>query len=268
MGIIPANTKLAPKPDDIKDWEDLTDKEKKLFIIQMETFAGFMEHTDNEIGRLVSTLEEINEFDNTLFIYIMGDNGSSSEGGMNGTFNEMISMNGVFGEETIDNMLEREDTWGGPESFPHMAAGWAVATDVPFKWVKRIAADFGGSRNGMVMSWPNGIKAKGEMRSQWHHVNDIAATILEAAKIPEPTMINGVEQIPYAGVSMLYTVDNKDAAERHNTQYFEIMGNRAIYHRAGWQELYIPNLGKGHLCKPCKRKIPCGTFTTLRKILV
>jgi len=233
MGIIPANTKLAPKPDDIKDWEDLTDKEKKLFILQMETFAGFMEHTDNEIGRLVNTLEEIDEFDNTLFIYIMGDNGSSSEGGMNGTFNEMISMNGVFGEETIDNMLEREDTWGGPESFPHMAAGWAVATDVPFKWVKRIAADFGGSRNGMVMRWPNGIKAKGEIRSQWHHVNDIAATILEAAKIPEPTMINGVEQIPYAGVSMLYSVDDKDAADRHNTQYFEIMGNRAIYHE-GW----------------------------------
>ncbi len=233
MGIIPANTKMAAKPDDIKDWEDLTDKEKKLFIIQMETFAGFTEHTDNEIGRLVSTLEEIDEFDNTLFIYIMGDNGSSPEGGMNGTFNEMISLNGIFGAETIDNMLEKEDIWGGPESFPHMAAGWAVATDVPFKWTKRIASDFGGTRNGMVINWPNGIKAKGEIRTQWHHVNDIAATILDAAHIPEPTMINGVTQVPYAGVSMLYALDDKDAAERHTKQYFEVLGNRAIYHE-GW----------------------------------
>jgi len=233
LGIIPANTKLTPKLDDIKDWDQLTPQEKQLFTLQMETFAGFAEHTDNEVGRLVDALEEIDELDNTLFIYIMGDNGSSPEGGMNGTYNEMLSLNGIFGVETIDNMLEKKDNWGGPESFPHMALGWAIATDVPFAWTKRVASDFGGTRNGMVMHWPNGFKARGEIRSQWHHVNDIAATVLEAAKLPAAKIINGVEQKPFDGVSMLYAADNQDAAERHTTQYFEILGNRAIYNE-GW----------------------------------
>ena len=233
MGIIPENTKLAPMPSDIKDWESLSDNEKKLFAIQIETFAGFMEHTDNEVGRMVDAIEEVGVLDNTLFIYVMGDNGSSAEGGLEGTYNELIHLNGIFNEETIDNMLSKKDEWGGPNSFPHMSAAWAVATDAPFKWTKQMAADFGGTRNAMVMHWPKGISAKGEIRSQFHHVNDVASTILEATMLPEPKIINGVEQIPMDGVSMLYAAKDKDAEDRHKVQYFEMFGNRAIYND-GW----------------------------------
>ena len=233
MGIIPQNTKLAPMPSDIKDWDSLDANEKKLFALQMETFAGFMDHTDNEVGRLVDAIEEVGALDNTLFIYVMGDNGSSAEGGLEGTFNELIHLNGIFTEETIESMLERADDWGGPNSFPHMAAAWAVATDAPFKWTKQMAADFGGTRNAMVMHWPKGISAKGEIRNQFHHVNDVAPTILEATNLPEPKMINGVKQIPMDGVSMLYAAKDKDAEDRHTVQYFEMFGNRAIYHD-GW----------------------------------
>jgi arylsulfatase len=233
MGVIPQNATLAPMPEDIKDWETLPEDEKKLFALQMETFAAFASHTDHEVGRMVDAIEEIGELDNTLFVYIMGDNGSSAEGGLEGTFNELIHLNGIFDEETIEGMLAKEDDWGGPNSFPHMAAAWAVATDVPFKWTKQMAADFGGTRNGMVMHWPNGIKGKGEIRSQFHHVNDVAPTILEAAKLPAPKSINGVEQIPMDGVSMLFSAANPDGEERHTTQYFEMFGNRAIYND-GW----------------------------------
>ena len=233
MGIIPENATLAPMPEEIKEWEALSDNERKLFALQMETFAGFAEHTDVEVGRLVDAIDDIGELDNTLFIYIMGDNGSSAEGGLQGTFNELLSLNGIFGAETIESMLARADDWGGPDSFPHMSCGWSVATDAPFKWTKQVAADFGGTRNGMVMHWPNGFQAKGEIRSQWHHVNDIAATVLEATKLPRSKSINGVKQKPLDGVSMLYATKDSDAAERHKTQYFEMFGNRAIYHD-GW----------------------------------
>jgi arylsulfatase len=233
MGVIPQNAQLAPMPEDIKDWETLSPDEKKLFALQMETFAGFSSHTDNEVGRMVDAIEEIGELDNTLFIYIMGDNGSSGEGGLEGTYNELVHLNGIFDEETIESMLERADDWGGPNSFPHMSAAWAVATDAPFTWTKQMAADFGGTRNGMVMHWPNGFDAIGEIRSQFHHVNDIAPTILEATKLPAPKMINGVEQIPMDGVSMLYAVADAEAEDRHTTQYFEMFGNRAIYND-GW----------------------------------
>ncbi len=233
MGIVPKNTKLAPKPDDIKDWDQLTEKERKLFAIQMQAFAGQMGHTDHEVGRLVDAIDEIGQLENTLFIYIMGDNGSSAEGGLIGTYNELIKLNGLADVETIDSMLAREDEWGGPNSFPHMSCGWSVATDVPFRWTKQVAGDYGGTRNGMVMHWPKGFKSKGEIRTQWHHVNDVAATILEAAKLPEPEMINGVKQRPMDGVSMLYAADDPQAKDRHTTQYFEMFGNRAIYHE-GW----------------------------------
>lgn len=238
MGVIPQNAKLAPMPEDIKQWDSLSDDEKRLFALQMETFAGFTEHTDNEVGRMVDAIEEIGELDNTLFIYIVGDNGSSAEGGLEGTYNELVHLNGIFDEETIQSMLARADDWGGPNSFPHMSAAWAVATDVPFTWTKQMAADFGGTRNGMVMHWPNGIKAKGEIRSQFHHVNDVAPTILEATHLPEPKMINGVQQIPMDGVSMLYATNDAEAKDRHNTQYFEMFGNRAIYHD-GWMARVI-----------------------------
>ena len=233
LGVIPENTKLAPKPEDIPDWDKLTENEKKLFALQMEAFAGFTGHTDYEVGRLVEAIDEMGVLDNTLFIYIMGDNGSSAEGGLTGTYNELIHLNGIFDAETTESMLARADEWGGPESFPHMSAAWAVATDVPFTWTKQMAADYGGTRNGMVMHWPNGISSKGEVRTQWHHVNDVSPTILEAAKLPEPKMINGVEQRPIDGVSMLYATDNPEAEGHHTTQYFEMFGNRAIYHE-GW----------------------------------
>ena len=233
MGIVPENTQLAEKPDEIKDWDDLTEQENKLFQVQMETFAGFMEHTDVEIGRLVDAIDSIGELDNTLFVYIMGDNGSSAEGGLIGTFNELLSLNGIFGVETVDSMLAIADDWGGPDSFPHMAAGWTVATDTPFKWTKQVAGDYGGTRNGMVMHWPNGFKSRGEVRSQWSHVNDIGPTVLEAARLPLPDTINGIPQLPMDGVSLLYATDDADAEDRHTTQYFEMFGNRAIYHK-GW----------------------------------
>jgi len=233
MGVIPEDAQLAPMPSDIKDWEGLSADEKRLFALQMETFAGFAEHTDVEVGRLVDAIDEVGELENTLLIYIMGDNGSSAEGGLEGTYNELVHLNGIFDEETVESMLEHADDWGGPNSFPHMSAAWAVATDAPFKWTKQMAADFGGTRNGMVMHWPNGFESKGEIRQQWHHVNDVASTVLEAASLPAPISINGVEQIPMDGVSMLYVTDNPQAKDRHRTQYFEMFGNRAIYHD-GW----------------------------------
>jgi arylsulfatase len=251
MGVIPQTAQLAPMPEDIKAWESLNENEKMLFALQMETFAGFTEHTDVEVGRLVDAIDEIGALDNTLFIYIMGDNGSSAEGGLEGTYNELVHLNGIFDEETVEGMLKHADDWGGPNSFPHMSAAWAVATDVPFKWTKQMAADFGGTRNGMVMHWPAGIEAKGEIRSQWHHVNDVASTVLEATGIPEAKMINGVKQIPMDGVSMLYAAKDKSAPDRHTVQYFEMFGNRAIYsngwlarvvHRVPWQNAPLHTL--------------------------
>jgi arylsulfatase A-like enzyme len=233
LGIIPENARLAPMPEDAVEWESLSADEKALFALQMETFAGFAGHTDNEVGRLVSAIEEVGALDNTLFIYVVGDNGSSAEGGLEGTYNELVHLNGIFDAETVESMLARADDWGGPNSFPHMSAAWAVATDAPFKWTKQMAADFGGTRNGMVMHWPDGIDAKGEIRSQWHHVNDVAATVLEATNLPPSREINGVAQKPLDGVSMLYAARDQNAADRHTTQYFEMFGNRAIYND-GW----------------------------------
>jgi arylsulfatase len=202
-----------------------------LFTRQVEVFAGFAEQTDHEIGRLVKAIGDLGKLDNTLFIYIAGDNGASAEGGMNGMFNEMTYFNLV--PETVEDQLKHLDQWGSPETYPHMAAGWAVAFDTPFMWTKQVASNFGGTRNGMVVHWPKGIKARNEIRSQFHHVIDIAPTVLEAAHLPEPKVVNGVKQTPIEGVSLAYTFDDATAKDRHLTQYFEIFGNRAIYHD-GW----------------------------------
>jgi len=231
LGVVPRGTTLDGKPEAIKDWDSLSPDEKRLFTRQAEFFAGFTEHTDLQIGRLVDMLRVMGELDNTLFIYIAGDNGTSAEGGMNGMFNEMTYFNGI--EETVEDMLARIDEWGGPNTFPHMAAGWAVAFDSPFMWTKQVASNFGGTRNGMVIHWPAGIKARNEVRTQFHHVIDVAPTVLETANLPEPTMVNGVKQTPIEGVSMAYSFDDPQAEDRHKTQYFEIIGNRAIYHD-GW----------------------------------
>ncbi|MGH8767509.1 MAG: arylsulfatase, partial [Burkholderiales bacterium] len=231
LGVVPAGTKLAPKPDAIKDWAKLTADEKKLFARQMEVFAGFGEYTDNEIGRLIQAIDATGQLDNTLVFYIVGDNGASAEGGMNGLFNEYTYFNGVH--ETVPDILKHYDELGGPTTYPHYAAGWAVAGDTPFTWTKQVASSYGGTRNGMVIHWPKGIAAKGQLRSQWHHVIDIAPTILEAAGLPEPKSVNGTPQTPIEGMSLAYTFADPKAASRHTTQYFEIFGNRAIYHD-GW----------------------------------
>jgi len=242
LGVVPAETKLAPKPAAIKDWAALTPDEKKLFARQMEVFAGFGEYTDTEIGRLIQAIEATGQLDNTLIFYIVGDNGASAEGGMVGLYNEMTYFNGV--NETVQDILKHYDELGGPTTYPHYAAGWAVAGDTPFTWTKQVASSYGGTRNGMVIHWPKGITAKGELRSQWHHVIDIAPTILEAAGLPEPKSVNGTPQTPIEGVSLAYTFADPKAPSRHTTQYFEIFGNRAIYdngwlagtvHRAAWE---------------------------------
>ena len=249
MGMIPANTKLPPKPKDIKDWDALTADEQRLFIRQAEVFGGFLEQTDHEVGRLIATIEKIGEMDNTLIFYIAGDNGTSAEGGFVGMYNEMTYFNNVT--EKVEDLLPLIDKWGGPETFPHMAAGWAVAFDSPFTWTKQVASDFGGTRNGMIVHWPDGIKEKGGMRSQFGHVIDIAPTILEAAGLPEPKSVNGTPQTPIEGTSLLYSFNDADAKERHTTQYFEMFGNRAVYHdgwfartihRAPWQAVDMPPL--------------------------
>ena len=242
LGVVPAGTKLAPKPAAIKDWAALTPDEKKLFARQMEVFAGFGEQADTEIGRLVQAIEATGQLDKTLIFYIVGDNGASAEGGMVGLFNENTYFNGV--NETVQDVLKHYDELGGPTTYSHYAAGWAVAGDTPFTWTKQVASSYGGTRNGMVIHWPAGISAKGELRSQWHHVIDIAPTILEAAGLPEPKSVNGTPQTPIEGVSLAYTFADSKAPSRHTTQYFEIFGNRAIYqdgwlagtvHRAAWE---------------------------------
>jgi arylsulfatase A-like enzyme len=231
LGVVPPGTKLAPKPEAIKDWDKLTPDEKKLFARQMEVYAGFGEYADTEIGRLIQAIEETGQLDNTLVFYIVGDNGTSAEGGMTGLFNEYTVFNGV--PEAVENQLKHIDEWGAPSTYPHMAAGWAIAGDTPFSWTKQVASDFGGTRNGLVVHWPKRIKAKGDLRTQFHHVIDIAPTVLEAAGLPEPKSVNGTVQTPIEGVSMLYTFDDAKAKGRHTTQYFEMMGNRGIY-ADGW----------------------------------
>lgn len=230
-GVAPAGTKLAPKPAAIPDWDTLSADEQRLFIRQFEVFAAFLEMTDYEIGRLLQAVAETGQLDNTLVLLVYGDNGTSAEGGRSGMFNEMTYFNGV--QEKVEDMLKHYEQWGGPETYPHMAAGWAVALDTPYTWTKQVASDHGGTKVGMAVHWPKGIRSKGELRTQFTHVIDVAPTILEAAGLPEPKVVNGVAQRPMDGVSMVYSFDAADAKERHATQYFEMFGNRAIY-QDGW----------------------------------
>jgi arylsulfatase len=231
MGVVPAGTKLAPKPEAIPEWESLSADQKRLYTKQAEVFAAFVDMADYEIGRLIGAVDEIGQTENTMVIFVYGDNGTSAEGGANGMFSEMTYFNGV--KETVPDMLKKIDKWGGPETYPHMAAGWAVMFDTPFKWTKQMGSDHGGTKVGMTIRWPKGIKAKGELRPQFSHVIDVAPTILEAARIPEPKTVNGIVQRPMDGISMAYTFEDANAKERHTTQYFEMFGNRAIYHE-GW----------------------------------
>jgi len=230
-GVVPEGTTLAPKPEAIPEWDELSGDEKRLFTRQAEVFAAYIEMTDHEIGRVIQAVEETGELDNTLIFLVYGDNGTSAEGGRNGMFSEMTYFNGV--QEQVKDMLEHLDEWGGPTTYPHMAAGWAVAFDTPYEWTKQVASDYGGTKVGIAIHWPKGIQAKGELRTQFHHVIDVAPTILEAAGLPEPKEVDGTPQRPMNGVSMVYTFDDADAKDRHVTQYFEMFGNRAMYHD-GW----------------------------------
>jgi arylsulfatase A-like enzyme len=233
LGVVPKGTKLTPRPEQIPAWDGFSPEEQRLLALQAENFADYLEHCDHEIGRLVQSLEELGEFDNTLFIYILGDNGSSAEGGLQGTFNEGITMQGLA--PSLAECREFEHEWGLPGTWPHFAVAWAWAGDTPFQWTKQVASHFGGTRNGMIVSWPSWIADKGARRFQFHHVIDIVPTLLEVVGIEEPTMVNGVPQKPIEGVSLAYTFDraNAEAKSAHTTQYFEMLGNRALY-QDGW----------------------------------
>jgi arylsulfatase A-like enzyme len=233
LGVIPPDCQLTQRHKEIPSWDEMPAALKPVLIRQMEIYAGFLEYADSHVGRLVDALKKLNLLDDTLIYYIIGDNGASAEGTLHGTYNEMINFNGASALETPEFLMARLDKLGGPESYNHYAVGWAHALDTPYQWTKQVASHWGGTRNGTIVHWPAGIKGEGEIRTQFHHLIDVAPTILEAAGIPEPTFVNGVQQKPIEGVSMLYSFNDAKAAERHETQYFEMFGNRGIYHK-GW----------------------------------
>jgi arylsulfatase A-like enzyme len=229
LGVIPADAELTPRPEQIPAWDDMPEELRPVLSRQMEVYAGFLEHTDFQVGRLIDLLEQAEILDDTLIFYIIGDNGASAEGTHNGTFNEMINFNGAAALETPEYLMANLDKWGGRDSYPHYAVGWAHAMDTPYQWTKQIASHWGGTRTGTIVSWPAGITAKGEVRSQFSHIIDVAPTILEAADIPEPTYVEGVQQSPMEGTSMRYSFNDGSAPDQHTIQYFEMFGNRAVY---------------------------------------
>ncbi|MDF2561127.1 MAG: arylsulfatase [Microbacterium sp.] len=233
LGVIPAEAELTPRHDEIPAWDDMPDDLKPVLEREMEVYAGFLEHTDHHVGRVLDAIEDLGILDDTLVYYIIGDNGASAEGTVNGAFNEMANFNGMAALETPEFMRSKMTEFGSPTSYNHYAVGWAWAMDTPFQWTKQVASHWGGTRNGTIVHWPRAIHDRGGIRSQFTHVIDIAPTILEAAGLPEPTQVNGVQQSPMEGRSMLYAFENADAPESHDLQYFEMFGNRGIYHQ-GW----------------------------------
>ncbi|HVE34127.1 MAG TPA: arylsulfatase [Gemmatimonadaceae bacterium] len=234
LGVIPNNAQLTPWPDSLlKRWDKLTAEERKLFVRQADVYAAFLMYADNETGRVIQAIDDMGKLDNTLIIYIHGDNGTSAEGGLQGTVNEVAALNGV--DMSVADQLKFYDAWGSDSTYPHMAVGWAWAFDTPFSWTKQIASHFGGTRQGLAIAWPKVIKDRGGIRNQFHHVIDIVPTILEATGIKAPAEVDGIPQKPIEGVSMMYTFDkaNANVASTHHTQYFEMMGDHAIYHD-GW----------------------------------
>ena len=232
-GIIPAGSRLTARPEQIPSWDSQPQEHRKLFALQAENYADFLEHTDYEVGRVVDAIEKLGELDNTLVIYIMGDNGSSAEGSLVGTPNEIMSLNGM--QPSIEQAMGFMDKWGLPGTSPHYAVGWAWAGDTPFQWTKQVASHFGGTRNGMIVSWPSGIKDHGKVRSQFHHCIDLMPTLMEVVGIAEPTVVNGYVQRPIEGTSFAYAFDaaNAKAPSRRTHQYFEMLGNRGMYAN-GW----------------------------------
>ena len=233
LGVIPQDCQLTARHGEIPAWDTIPAAMKPVLTREMEVYAGFMEHVDHHVGRLIDAIQELGIMDDTLIYLIVGDNGASAEGSLQGTFNEMITLQGFGALESPEFLAARIDKFGGVEAYNHYAVGWAHALDTPYQWTKQVASHFGGTRNGTIVHWPRGIKAKGEIRSQFHHIIDVAPTILEAAGLPQPMFVNGVQQHPIEGVSMAYSFNEAKAAERHETQYFEMMGNRGIYHAVG-----------------------------------
>jgi arylsulfatase len=233
LGVVPPETELTERHEEIPAWEDIPDELKPVLARQMEVYAGFLEHTDHHVGRLVDALDDLGVLEDTLVYYIIGDNGASAEGTVQGSFNELLMLNGASALETTEFMASRIDLFGTPAAYNHYAVGWAHAMDTPYQWTKQVASHWGGTRNGTIVHWPKGIEAQGEVRSQFHHVIDVTPTVLEAAGLPQPTVVDGVPQKPIEGVSMAYSFDDTDADDRHTTQYFEMFCNRGIYHE-GW----------------------------------
>jgi arylsulfatase len=233
LGVIPKECELTTRHPEIPAWDGVDAKMKPVLCRQMEVYAGFMEQTDHHVGRVIDALADLEILDDTLIYVIIGDNGASAEGSLQGTFNEMVTLSGFAHLETAESLLPRLDEFGSPTAYNHYAVGWAHAMDTPYQWTKQVASHFGGTRNGTIVHWPNGIRSKGEIRTQFHHVIDVAPTVLEAAGLPQPLMVNGVMQRPIEGVSMAYSFNDAGASERHETQYFEMFGNRGIYHN-GW----------------------------------
>jgi arylsulfatase len=236
LGVVAKDAQLTRRHAEIPAWDDISEDLKPIVAREMEVYAGFLEHTDHHIGRVIDAIEKLGVLDNTLIIYILGDNGASAEGGIHGTFNENLSLNAMLNLETPDFLKARIDAFGSPEAYNHYAIGWAHAMDTPYQWTKQVASLWGGTRNGTIVRWPRGIKAAGEVRHQFAHVIDVAPTLLEAAGIPEPSLVHGVTQSPMEGTSMVYSFDDAGALERHDLQYFEMLGNRGIYFR-GWSAI-------------------------------
>jgi arylsulfatase len=233
LGVIPPDAELTARPAEIPAWDDMPDELKPVLARQMEVYAGFLEHTDHHIGRLIDALADIDVLDDTLIYYIIGDNGASAEGTPNGCFNELVVLNGAAGLETVDFMASRIDDFGSPAAYNHYAVGWAHAMDTPYQWTKQVASHWGGTRNGTIVHWPHGVADTGAIRTQFHHVIDVATTVLDAAHLPAPLTVNGVAQMPLHGVSMLGSFADAGAPEIRTTQYFEMFCNRGIYHE-GW----------------------------------
>jgi arylsulfatase A-like enzyme len=250
LGVIPANTELTAWPDDLQKWDTLSADEKKLFARQAEVYAGYTAYTDNEIGRVIQAVEDMGKLDNTLIIYIAGDNGTSPEGTLLGTPNQYTAYNGIL-KIPVEEQLQYYDVWGSAATYPHMAVAWSWAFDTPFKWTKQVASHFGGTRQGLAISWPGHISDPGGVRTQFHHIIDIVPTILEATGVKAPETVNGIKQSPIEGVSMMYTFDQKNASapSARKTQYFELISNRGIYND-GWYANTTPPVGPWVLNSP------------------
>ena len=264
VGVVPETAELTARHDEIPGWDEMPEDLKPVLARQMEVYAGFLEHTDHHVGRLIDALSDLEILDDTLVYVIIGDNGASAEGDINGSFNELLNLNGAAALQTTEFMASRIDDFGTPAAYNHYAVGWAHAMNTPYQWTKQVASHWGGTRNGTIVHWPSGFDARGEVRHQFHHVIDVAPTVLEAAGVPEPTFVHGVQQRPYEGVSMSHTFDDADAAERHQTQYFEMFVNRGIYHQ-GWTAV-TRHSTPWDPARRCRRTPTTGGSSTARRL--